>query len=411
MTRRDISDRKVYGQHFEIGLTALMLTLVMASWWSSISYFGNSPPEHLSFYGQDGHCASSEAVGVHCFGDLAAIRYSLMESPNSVEAVYPLTSRLLSFPFVGTANFFGLKVGVSVLSLASVLGTLFCIFLAIQKITRAFPYLLTAACATNVGLLASIDRGNTAAIAAVLFVVGLLLERRHGRWKSVAPVVTALAILNKPTYAVFLLLSGRKFSTRVVSYALGLTLVVYRFGFGGGVKSFRSWVDAALAWSTSVNLANPYPPNYTVRKSSVLVLAVVLFLLFWLFLVIKARFESRRKWELRARPWSIECRFVVALCLYLLLNRVVYAYNLHVLVLLGLFVVTSGGCSSQVEDRHRFAAPIFVALVSFPIIYSPSRGIEELGNQLALHELVFRFAIAIILCRSLYQLVRAKNAN
>ena len=386
------------------------MAVVIASWWASVSYFGTSPPEHLSFYGKDGHCVPHEALGEHCFGDLAAIRYSLFDSPNAVEAVYPLTSRILSFPFVGIANLAGLQIGVLFLALVSLLGTLACVWKTITLDRNRVEYLLALSCAINLGLLSAIDRGNTAAIAAVFFVGGMIVDRDHGRTARLGPLLTAIAILNKPTYAVFLVTAGRRFATRVVLYVIVLFLAVYRLGFNGGVSSFGSWLKAASAWSSSVNLATSYPPNYTAQKSTTVVLLIIVLVGTWLAREVTTKALKTRMASLTNYCSTIECRYVIGLGLYFGVNRVIYAYNLHVAVLLGLFVVSSTR-RARIDVRWRLNAPHALAAASLPIMYAPWRSTEQMTTQSSLHEIIFRFALMAILSSAFFKIVRNTHEN
>ena len=79
-------------QLFVIVMVSALLFSVL-TWWVAGSYFGVNIFASISFFADDGYCARTDALGVHCFGDFRhPVLMAMSDNPwSGVDGPIPYT--------------------------------------------------------------------------------------------------------------------------------------------------------------------------------------------------------------------------------------------------------------------------------------------------------------------------------
>lgn len=220
----------------------------------------------LSFTRLDGWCdIQTEAIGGHCWGDYAAVRFdSLGDRPGDAEALYPMSTRILRIPFALVEDAWGYRPAV--LLWLGVLAV--CMVGPAVWATRRYPIvprsaaILVCAVAT-MPVLVVLDRGNIIGLAVpclAVFALGLMRDR-----PLLASIGIVLATCVKPQFGLLVvaLVSLRRWRELVwctaglVVVAFVPPLIVGGQGLGGSV----SWIRESVAWSSAHSASAAWPVN------------------------------------------------------------------------------------------------------------------------------------------------------
>lgn len=245
-----------------LGTLGGLLGVSLMTMWVLSSYLHIDIWQILSFRGADGWCDPTKAgLGVHCWGDWAAIQVDSFDAEgSSAEAVYPLSARILRLPFMGLNALAGPLPTLIVFLAVSLICLLVPACWAARAARPAYrPVVLTVLGAATVPVLMVLDRGNILALAVpfcFLAVLGLVRDRP---WMVVLGTVVAASV--KPQFALlaFGLVALRRWRPAVIT-ALGSVAVVvlpYLVYGGKALERVTDWVDLVSKWSTGVRIDDP----------------------------------------------------------------------------------------------------------------------------------------------------------
>lgn len=260
-------ERDAWRTGFVAGLASL-LSMAGLMAWTLQSYFGVDVAASLSFHGADGWCDPAvSGLGVHCWGDWAAIRFhALGDAAGTAEAVYPLSSRLFRLPFEAVSAMLSPFVG------------LFCFITACAtaliapwvRATRDLSLNHRVVVISLAGVLTApvaitLDRGNVIAFvvpALYLWLIGI--RDRRPAWILLG-VVLAAAI--KPQLAllaiVFLSLGQAIWFLRAVIAVLLVWLLP--LGIGGDLQgALNRWQAGIRTFAAAQPLGADYPVNVSI---------------------------------------------------------------------------------------------------------------------------------------------------
>lgn len=346
----------------------LLLSFSIASFWFWSSYFETSPATGLSWYGQDGHCEPSEALGNHCFGDIAALDY---QNPQSPEAVYPRTSRAFTYPLILAYNRVGSHLSILLLmggSLALLISSLLCL-LARQSSKVGFV-ILVIFLTSNVGFLAMVDRGNVAGLAVGFLSLALALGRPSkspSMFQKCIIVASSIAALSiKPTYIFFIILLPLHLQFAVVVGTCSAYLVAYTPITGGNLSALATWLQTALDWASSSPQDANFPPNYSFQ-GTVLLLPALIAIAFLSLSALRALRANYREFGFSINPTNHRALILLSLVSYLTVNSIVYAYNLMLIAMISvLWAVETMQLSDRPRNTKRFDY-VVIAFLSVPL--------------------------------------------
>jgi len=345
--------------------------------WIYHSYFRNDFAALLVFHGADGNCdASTQGLGVHCFGDYSAIHYSnLFKVPQGAEIVYPLVTRVFRLPFLLIESVSNYRVGLACYLVTLLLAILFPVLHAhfTGRIKLALPLWACITC-LNIGTLSSLDRGNVIAFA-VPFMYLFLIKFQDNYSKSASAYLT-LATMVKPQLALLaIVFLWRREIKMMVFFSVSTVLIVTTPYLVFGSKSLtilREWIEETLRWSKSLSPTTNFPTNYSFNR----ILGVVdinapkfsFALGFILLAGISLPIVIRRK--------KIDVFDLIKLSLILIcMNSIVYVYYSVLLIPLWVILFTEAPNTSHAGmklNRGNQFAPVLLALATAPLAW-PSR--------------------------------------
>ena len=259
-----------------VGLLSGLLGLALASWWFWGSYFQVDVFASLSFVGDDGWCIrDSEAVGVHCFGDYAAIRIESLTAPLAgPEGVYPPSTRLLRIVPWLMDNVFGFRAGLILFLIASAAASLVPAYWASSRLPISLrPVVILTLGVATVPFISLIDRGQLLALAVPSLFLFMLASSRNHPWLALLALVPAVA--TKPQFALVLTLFAviRQWRPFLVGVVGAVLIVLGPFALFGRdfVPALLEWIENSSSWAQSVPLTLGWPSNLsfpsTIRKT------------------------------------------------------------------------------------------------------------------------------------------------
>ncbi len=214
----------------------------------------------------DGWCTlGQQGIGVHCWGDFSAIRFSSFTSaPSGPEAVYPLASRLVRFPFLALSDIAGFQAALITFVIVSVICVVSPLIWAVRRTPwSAKPVVVTVAGITTAPAIMLLDRGNILALAVPLMLLALLGLVRDSPWTVAVATIAASSI--KPQFVLLGvgLLALRHWRAAIVTFlGTGAILVAPYFVLGDRwFTGVTEWLRGASRWSTSQPLSASWPNN------------------------------------------------------------------------------------------------------------------------------------------------------
>lgn len=244
-----------------------MICFAALSMWVYNSYFKLDVASLLVFFGNDAHCdISTEAVGVHCFGDYGSTRIShLTDLPQGPEAVYPVVTRLFRYPFQLIDDLVGYRYSALIFTL--MLGG--CVLYPLVDQARKKAIRLHEAALiglTSLPFVATLDRGNLigfATPAIYYFVRHSDAQNRAGQYVSFG-----ICVAIKPQLAILSLITLFTISMRRTVELIVLTFSVLLgpyllFGTRAG-DGITTWIRAMLEWGKTNSPGISYPSNLSI---------------------------------------------------------------------------------------------------------------------------------------------------
>lgn len=252
----------------------LGLSLVVA--WVLGSYFRLDVAAMISFRGNDGACSlPREGVGLHCWGDFAAIRFSALTSPpQGPEAVYPISSRILRIPFFAISSIGGFQASLFAFVIASAACVISPLVWAVQHTPWALKFVVvTAAGVATAPFLMVVDRGNVLGLIVPMLFLSLLGLVSEKPWIVTIAVVVAASV--KPQFALLsvVLLALRHWRPAMTALGGSIAIVVVPYLVLGGksLQGISDWLDAARGWSGTQPLSVGSPGNISLPRALYLV--------------------------------------------------------------------------------------------------------------------------------------------
>jgi hypothetical protein len=249
-----------------VGAAAGLLGVAIVAMWVLSSYFGVDVAGSISFPGADGWCdTATVGLGVHCFGDFSAIRFdSLFAAPNAVEAVYPLSTRLVRLPFFLIDRVAGFQTALVAYVVVSGVCILAPLFWAVKEARWSLkPVVVVAVGVGTAPFLFLMDRGNIIALIVPALFFALLGLVRDRPWMVAIAVIVASSV--KPQFALlgFALLALRHWWPALVSLGGSIAIVILPFGLlgQGAVGGVSGWLHAASGWAKGHDLSTGWPTN------------------------------------------------------------------------------------------------------------------------------------------------------
>lgn len=233
-----------------------------------------------SFRADDGWCPThledSTGFGVHCFGDLGILFYTLSEENPWLsfmgrdDAHVPIPpTNLLFFQLVAAPAFWIGSYKVAIVSWLAVFGLAMLPLLwqlANNKDRKAGLILLTPI--VSFPIFFSVDRGNIVFLLFPLlyYAFSFLIQGRY--WGFAFMVL--LAGLVKPQFAaliVVLLLAGKWAPAllTLIGVIIGNLIALYALGFPV-MSSFQAWIAQLLNYTTYQSLGEPWPQNISAAR-------------------------------------------------------------------------------------------------------------------------------------------------
>ncbi|MBU6280533.1 MAG: DUF2029 domain-containing protein, partial [Actinomycetales bacterium] len=255
-----------------------LLTWILAIWvvaipvgWVSWSYLQVPVNEVISAPADDGHCtASTDGVGVHCFGDyfypakLAASDPTWVY-PTLYPHAYTASGMLPHVVADNLGNLFGSERIGLLLYLLPILVALLVPAALLASRLRAplgLVLLLVLGVASQPFLLA-LDRGNSAALVVPLLLwVGWATVTRH--WAQVSAAIV-LASMLRPQFILLalILLALRQWRPLVLTAVAAAAANALAFAVwpGGFTANVTGWAQNLLSYSGTIPLERNNPTN------------------------------------------------------------------------------------------------------------------------------------------------------
>ncbi len=350
--------------------------------WVYGSYFNNQWTSLAVFFGNDGNCRNArDAIGNHCFGDFAAIRFSSLSSrPGPAEAVYPLTTRIPRIPFELLDRLMSTTATTALFLLTLFLLMIFPLIHSMSKNGRVDSVVLLLAGLTNLGLLSTLDRANMIGftIPTVYLCIYNFQNKRYQQ--SILWLILATAI--KPQFmliAVIFLWIGdvRRFLT-VVASTVGVLLAPYLVFGTSATNEIGHWISSTLSWSNSLDPKVNYPSNYSFSRliglvfdSSISVGFVVPIGVLLILTLVKLRLPRK---EIKLEEIAI------ILFLSFFSGEIVYVYYLSVsIIIISIWIFSPEENLFKNDKYSRIKINLFVVALSFTStpLFIPSRFIQN----------------------------------
>ena len=275
MRRNSIRIREIPGIGGNVlGLLAAGISISILVAWIASSYFAVDVPGSLIWPGADGYCdVESEAIGVHCFSDLAQF-LSLgattdPEGSNPFIRNYPPLNRLGFFVFqvvaVATAQLLSVALYVGFSALCLLIPALW----AVRH--RSWPDKVLIVSLIGVAtfpFLATIDRGNNIAFAVPL-VFGFVLALQRQRYGlAIAAVVIGSQIKPQIGLLVVGFLVVRRYKDFILAVVLAIGVFLASFAvfwvLPGGLsppQEFKDFILFTQFYDQYLPLTQTYPLN------------------------------------------------------------------------------------------------------------------------------------------------------
>jgi hypothetical protein len=261
--------------YFKIFMALLAISLPAA--WIFTGYYGYGLSEGLSFFADDGWCqVGTESMGVHCFGDFAALYHNISSpdlwNPKSpLGTPYPpsslLPGRLATWVGSTTGGFQTARdLYLASLAMAMLVPA---VWVAWGRFWSTGPYVLVILGLGTAPFLIVMDRGNsTGFVVAPLMLSAIFLVRREtGRMA----VMIAICALLKPQFLVLLLLllAYRKYrQTLLTLLSVGtLSLLSFVVSSNNPIASFKGWLEIVGRYSGYQSVEQAYPYNLSLIRS------------------------------------------------------------------------------------------------------------------------------------------------
>jgi len=223
------------------------------------------------FPGADANCdVGRESLGIHCFGDFSAIRFTEPWSkPSGAELVYPLSSRLVRLPFFLVEHLTSYRFALSAFL---VIGVAMCIFPLLHSLKNQGPYMRIAGSfiigITNIGTISALDRGNIIVFCVPLIYLFWVAEARSKTKWAILSLCLAVSIKPQLVLLNALFLWKRKNRAAMVSTLISLLVLVAPYAVidRGRFDEIRLWISEMRRWSQSMGPEVTYPPNVAFNR-------------------------------------------------------------------------------------------------------------------------------------------------
>jgi len=248
------------------GTLAALLGVAVPVAWILGSYLRIDISTVLSTSGDDGWCTlGQEGIGVHCWGDFSAIRFSSFNStPSGPEAVYPLASRLVRLPFLALSDIAGFQAALITFVVVSALCVLSPLIWAVRRTPwAAKPVVVTVAGVATAPAIMLLDRGNILALTVPLMLLALLGLVRDSPWMVAVATIAASSIKPQLVLIGVGLLALHHWRAAAVTFlGSGAVLTAPYFVLGDHwYTGLTEWLQAASRWSANQPLSTIWPNN------------------------------------------------------------------------------------------------------------------------------------------------------
>ena len=257
-----------------LGLLAAGISISILVAWIASSYFAVDVPGSVIWPGADGYCdVKSEAVGVHCFSDLA--QFLTLGATMDPEGSNPF---IRNYPPLNRLGFFVFQVvavaTTQLLSVALYVGlSALCLLVPALWVVRHRSWPEKALIVSLIGVatfpfLATVDRGNNIAFAAPL-IFGFVLALERQRY-GLAIVMVVIGSQIKPQIGLlvvgFLVVRRYKDFFLAVVVAIGVFLASFAIFWvlPGGLSPLQEFKDFILYtqfYDQYLPLTQTYPLN------------------------------------------------------------------------------------------------------------------------------------------------------
>ena len=228
-----------------------IISYTFAILWVYGSYFKGDPYSYISFAGEDGWCdPTSEALGVHCFGDYSAIRFTgFLDQVSGPESVYLPLSRIATFFVSIPISLLGFQIGIT-------LSAVLIYFILVGGTIRLTDGKISPMMGLYLGLclpvVVAVDRLNTIWLAYLLLLAALATSKR-----TYFPIILVLlAALVKPIFCLFV-------------YPF-LPMILRKYGFRKSLLNLSGimylYLLSIYLWLKAVNLSSGWTLSYFIQS-------------------------------------------------------------------------------------------------------------------------------------------------
>ena len=257
-----------------LSLLAVGLALSALASWVASSYFAVDVPGSVIWPGADGYCdVESEAVGVHCFSDLA--QFLSLGATTDPEGSNPF---IRNYPPLNRLGFFVFQVvavsTTQLLSVALYVGlSALCLLVPALWVVRHRSWPEKALIVSLIGVatfpfLATIDRGNNIAFAVPLILGFVLALQRQRHGLAIAAVVIGSQIKPQIGLLVVGFLVVRRYKDFILAVVLSVGVFLASFAIfwvlPGGLSPLQEFKDFVLYtrfYDQYLPLTQTYPLN------------------------------------------------------------------------------------------------------------------------------------------------------
>lgn len=314
--------------------------------WVYGSYFKGDPYSYISFAGADGWCdPMSEALGVHCFGDYSAIRFTgFLDQVSGPESVYLPMSRIATLFISIPISFLGFRFGIS---LSAVLIYVAIVWGTIRSTRSKISPMMRLYLSLSLPIVVAVDRLNTIWLAYLLLLVAIATFKRA----YIPIVLVLLSALVKPIFLLFLYpflpIIVKKYGLRVsllnlvaiiYLYLLAILLWLKAVNFSSG-WTFSFFVQSVRNWSTfhagSVTPADLSFGSHAILGQNLRTISLIVLLVVALVdLIADFRYQSNAPVSQKVPEKSdfrkFHIRILITGCIVIAVQSPFWAYNLLV---------------------------------------------------------------------------------